>query len=302
LKEQLGSEYQGSDYLKALGVSESKAGKTTFLVAQALGLFPGQKRGGLVSHPRDLHIISFDMDAVSGVRRFLKELCGAPDEALQYNVYNFEDDARKLATNLTDYDHTIFNSLNVVQQRIRERVAKNKGTPVVLMSSLTGLALAIERSIMGKPGTSNNGKGYGDQSKWMMLQGQLNELQNMFQLDSWHCFWEGHLYTPKATGQGGESGEDKVTIQVRGKAGQTWAYNVAEAFRLRRMFGQPVEGSRVDKVYMDTRPNLEFIAGGRNFTEALEPKEFDIVKVAMKLGKKAGHWGQKDAPVKKVKK
>ncbi|MBU6430537.1 MAG: hypothetical protein KGR26_16080, partial [Cyanobacteria bacterium REEB65] len=57
----------GSKFAKALAVSEAKVGKTVFLAAQALGVFPGQKFGGVVDDPSNLYIVEIDSGGATGV-------------------------------------------------------------------------------------------------------------------------------------------------------------------------------------------------------------------------------------------
>jgi len=85
----------------------------------------------------------------------------------------------------------------------------------------------------------------------------------------------------------------KESIQVSGKAGRSWCFNTPQVFRIRRQFGTVHPGTKCDLTYLDTRPSLEFIAGGRSFTEALEPKEFDPAEAFRKLKLVTGDWNKK---------
>ena len=300
MKEQTGESYTASAFAKTLLVSDAKAGKTAFEVASALGVLPWQTEGGIVSNPSDLHIVTFDASALGGIQKFLTQSCGASPESLGFKVWNFQDDARRVAEGSSaGLETDLFTKLIDVRDRIRQKVA-GRGTPMVVISSLTGMALAIERSLMGRP----DKRGYGDQNKWTLLSAQLFELQNIFQTDDWHLVWEGHIYKPPATGQQGpESPQPKESLQVRGKAGNNWAYNVEQVFRLRREWGSRHGDTPVERSYLDTKPTLDFIASGRGFTESLKAKEYDMTVAFRKLGLKVGHWGAKSgAPIIKKKK
>lgn len=293
--EQTGDTYLGSKYAKSLFVGGAKMGKSTFLVASALGLLPWQKHGGVVSRPEDLHVLTFDSSALSGIKDFLIKELNAPPEATKFNVWNYQDDVRKISQSESDYDHGLFGSLTATRNKISDRTKGTDRCPVVLVSSLTGLALAMERAIIGPPTGGKSGKGYGDQSKWKMVSSQLFEIQNLFQIDQWHCLWEGHLSkkTKAAVGQG-QPAEEVDSLSVSGAAGKNWGYNVEQIFAVRRQFGQPfTAGKKCDKVYMDTKPTLDFVANSRGATTALEDREVDLTEVYQKLGLRTGNWGKK---------
>lgn len=282
-----GETYQSSVYAKAMLVSESKVGKSCFMVASALGVLPWQKYGGIVDRPENLHILTFDANALGGIARFLTETCKAPKEALKFRVYNMQEDLRQVSVSGDDWDYTLLNTVSNALNLVRDRA---KGVPVLHISSLTGLAQALERALAGPPGTK---KGAGmDQSKWGAFSHQLNEIRNFAQLDLWHCLWEAHVYKPAATGQD-KTEVPKESLQISGKSGQSFPYNVEQVFRVRRQFGSTYKDSNCDITYLDTRPAMDFIANGRGFTESLEPKEYDLTKAFQKLGLKVGGWGAK---------
>ncbi len=288
-----GEQYQTSQFAKGLFASESKVGKSCFLVASALGVLPWQKHGGIVDSPSNLHVITFDANALGGIQRFLLDTCKAPKEALQFKVYNLQDSMRRVSMAQSDYDMTFYHEIMSVVNKLEQTA---RGVPVLHFSSLTGAANGLERSIVGPP----KGKGYSDMSKWKMIAHQLHELQNFAQIDKWHCFWEAHIDKVVSASQGSNSVDvNKESIRVSGEAGRNWAYNVEQVFRIRRQYGQVFPGTKCDQVYMDTRPTLDFISSGRNFTEALEPKEVDMTHSFMKLGLKVGNWGMKKLAVKK---
>ena len=289
MKVQTGETYQSGEFAKALMAAEPKVGKTSFEIASALGVLPWQKFGGVVDDPKNLFVVAFDASAVSGIDKFLLNTCGAPKEALNYTIFNMQDDVRKVFANPTDWDFDFFNS---VVQVVKTLESKARGVPMVIVSSLTGLAQGLERALGGPAGTK---KGAGmDMAKWAAFNQQMSELRNLFQQDRWHCLWEAHIYKPGGASQGREDGEEKKeSIQVSGKTGQNFAYNVEQVFRVRRIFNSTFGDTKCDNVYLDTRPALDFITGGRGFTENLDAKEPDMTLAFHKLGLKVGRWGKK---------
>lgn len=276
-----GNKYLSSPYAKVTAVSEPKAGKSSYLVGAALGVLPWQKNGGIVDRPESLHVFTFDAGALDGIRRFLLDTCKAPEAALNFTVYNLEDDIRKLYDNDNDYDMSLYNTVTSAIQDAKSNLKKDS-INVALFSSLTGMAKGLERGVIGPP----KGKGYSDPSKWQIISSKLMEIQNYAQQDVWHTFWEGHIDKPATMGQD----TAKETINVSGKAGRSWAFNTPQVFRIRRQFGQPHPGSKCDLTYLDTRPSLDFISGGRSFTEALDQKEYDPAEAFRKLKLITGNW------------
>lgn len=286
--EQTGDSYTSSQYAKTLAASVAKVGKTSFLVGSALGVMPWQTKGGIITEPRNLHVFTFDANALGGTKRFLLETCGAPKEALGFSVYNFQDDARRVSMNQGDYDPSMFAAFMQALRTVGEKAAKG-GVHTLLISSLTGIAGALERAIVGPP----QGKGYADPSKWKTLSHQLNEIRNYAQVDQWHTIWEAHVDKPNPGPMGGNAAPPKETIHVSGEAGRNFAYNVEQVFRIVRLYGETFKSTKCDGVYLDTRPAMDFISSGRGFTEALDPKEFDLTHAYQKLGLKVGGWGAK---------
>lgn len=305
--EQTGATYQGSQYAKALMASDAKLGKTFFLTLSLLGLLPWQKKGAVVSKPSHLHVISVDANALGGIQRGARDLCGAGDEALGFRVYNIQDDFNKIHTSDEAWDLSFYQTLETIHLRILDRVDKEKGVHAVLMSSLTGIAAGLLRGIQGPPGQLTGGgdvkKGTGmDQAKWGAFASQVSEIRAKYQLDKYHMLWEAHIYKPADTGQEGKNAvPKKETLQIPGSSGVNFPYNVEQFFRVRRNFGGRYKDTGVDLSYLDTAPSADFILGGRNVTEALEPKEFDMTYAFQKLGLKTGNWGAPSAPVKKKK-
>jgi hypothetical protein len=287
VKEQTIESYQASDFAKMLAVAGWKDGKTVFLAAGALGVLPWQKYGGVVDAPENLHIIACDAGAATGVGPFL-EACHAPKEAYKARIYNLQDDIARVSTLTTDMDYTLYNKFIETIHLIESRA---KGIPLVLTSSLTMLAQALERSIAGPPGDPSKGGLGMDQNKWAEFARQVNEIRNILQRDKWHSIWEGHVYKPPNLAQGGV--EKQETLQVSGKAGHQFPINVEQVLRIRRMRGDAHGDTGIDKVYFDTRAAMDFVPGGRLFTERLDHKEADMTLMFAKLGLKTGRWGDK---------
>lgn len=297
---QTGETYTSSRYGKSLVVSEAKVGKTCNLVGGLLGVLPWQKNGGVVTAPKHLHVIAVDANAVGGVKRFLLDTCKATKETLGFTIWNIQDDVRRISEADDDYDMSLFNTLMGVQRQIREEVAAagQSAVAAVVYSSLTTIAGALERGVVGPP----KGSGYADPNKWKIVQHQLNEIRSYGQIDFAHTLWEGHIYQPppppamKKNANADDLPKEK--LQISGQAGHNFPNNVEQIFRMRRQFGTKSPGTECDQVYLDTQAALAFVAGGRNFTEALNPKEYDITIAYNKLGLRIGRWGMKAAPPK----
>lgn len=265
-----------SDFMKCLAVAEGKVGKTTYLAASCLGALPHQTEG-LVDKPENLHILGFDEAFVDGLLRFIKESCKKGDSFLNVSVHDLTEVTRKSGSN-GDWDYTFYNTVTQEVQYIRADIAKG-GVHAVVVSSLTGLAMGLQNGMGGPPNPAKKGGGM-DQSKWQDLSRQLSAIRNQLQADTHHTFWEGHVMK-----KGDEEG--KETINVSGSAGKNFGFNVEQVVRLRREMAK-YPNTTIDKVFCDTRPSLDFVSGGRGFNEALEPKEYDLVQMAKKLGKKIG--------------
>ncbi len=293
MQEMTGENYQSSPYAKLLAMSEAKVGKSCFLVAGLLGQLPWQKHGGVVDKPENLHVITTDSNALGGIKRFLLETCNAPKESLNFRVYNMQQDLLTAATS-EEYDYTFLNTLTEALNLIQSRV---KGTPVVLASSLTGIAEGLLNGIKSPPG-QNRGGGM-DMAKWADFAGQVASIRNSFHCGNWHTIWEAHILKMVRKGQGGT--ETSEGIQIPGQAGVNFPYNVEQVARIRRTFGQKFEGSNCDVSYFDTQSTPEFISNGRNFNEALNPKERCITTMFKKLGLQCGGWGARSGTPKSPK-
>lgn len=284
MKKQTGMTYQPSQYAKQLLVSDAKIGKTTYLVGAALGCLPWQREGGIIDKPEHLAVFSLDASAVDGIAEFLVKTCGAPQEALQFTVYNLEDDLRAVSTGKSEYDNTFYNALMAALKDFAQNAGK--GTLCAIASSLTGFAEGIKRGIAGP--CNGEKKSTMDQNKWDLLGSQLAEVRNLFQTDKWHCLWEGH--TVKEIVDDVE--KDKIS-GLQGSVGKNFPYNVEHVFKICRNFGTKFEKTKCDQVYLDTQPSLAFIAGGRKVNERLQGKEPDLANILRKLGKVTSGWNQR---------
>lgn len=269
-----------SDYMKAFCVAEGKVGKTTYLASAILGALPHQTEGGLVDKPEHLHLIGFDEGFVDGLLKFLRDTCKKPAPYLELSVHDLTDTVRK-AYRSSGWDYGVSSAVQTELNAIKQEASRG-GVHAVVFSSLTGLANGIKAGLAGMPDPTKKGSGM-DQSKWDGMSHQLNYLRNIAQEDLWHTFWEGHI--TKTSGKDEE--DQKETNGIQGNAGKLWGFNVEQIFRLRREMAK-YPNTTIDKVYMDTRPTLDFVSGGRGFNESLDAKEYDIVAVAKKLGKKVG--------------
>jgi hypothetical protein len=296
---QTGETYVSSKFAKALFLAEGKVGKTSFLTASVLGALPWQKSGGVISKPEHLHVLAFDASALGGLNRFLTQTCGADSAVLKYNVYNFQDDARKVAIGQADWDFTLYNHVKTVVDEIQAKASKG-GTHALLFSSLTGLCQAVQRSLQG-PFAAKKGTGM-DQSKWAAFSTAIAELRSFAQLDNLHTFWEAHVYVTPPKDPKGEDVAPKESLQIDGKTGQNFAYNVEQVFRIRRRYGKKFGATQCDEVYLDTQPNMEIIANGRGFTENLAKQEPDLTLAFKKLGLQIGGYGAKAKAPKPVSK
>jgi hypothetical protein len=272
-----------SQYLKTYLVAGGKEGKTTFLTASILGALPHQKEGGLVDKPQHLHVLAIDSNAVGGLGDFITKLCKRPESYLDVDVINLQDQARTTSLGSSDWDYSFFNAMVLSVKEVKEKIAKSPGVHAVVMSSLTGLAEALQRGLSGPPNPMKKGGGM-DESKWQDLSRQLIEIRNLLQVDTHHVFWEGHVF------RSGSKDQVHDEVGVPGKVGRNWGFNVDQVFRLRRELRVMYPNSQVEKQYVDTKPTLDFTSGGRGFTGVLADKEYDLVDVAKRLGYKVGGW------------
>lgn len=280
-------QHEKSPWAQQLWLAEAKAGKTTWLIAQALGVWPGQAHGGIVTHPSHLHIVTLDVQAIRGVLNFLGRW--APKEIGKVDVWDLEDDARSAASRAEDWDFGMYNALLSTYARIHA-MKKPGEVHVLVTSSLTGAATALQRSLFGRPGAGEKKGAGGDMAKNDALNQQLAELRHNAQLEGLHCWWEGHVTKRATKGQNGQVAEETDSIGLRGQTGQTFAFNVGQVFRIRRFPGQreAQASAPCDKVTIDTKPSLSFFQG-RDFHQ-LAPFESDVGVIYKKLGYAVGGW------------
>lgn len=276
-----------SDFLTLFACAEGKVGKTTFLAASCLGALPHQKKG-LVDKPENLHLIGFDQSFVDGLLRFLTESCKRGPEFLNISVHDLTSVTRKASLG-TGWDYGVYNATMAELRQIQADVKKG-GIHATIFSSLSGLASGIKAGLAGAPDPTKKGSGM-DQSKWDGMSHQLNSLRNAAHDDTQHIFWEGHIMKSSAAKE--EDQKDENGIQ--GSAGKSWGFHTDAVVRLRRETAK-YPGTTVDKVFMDTRPTLDFVSGGRGFNEVMAPREYDLVEMAEKMGKKIGAYGEKITP------
>lgn len=272
-----------ADHLRLWDVAEGKVGKTTYIVASCLGALPHQTEG-LVDKPEHLHIFGFDESFADGLVRFIKETCKKPDDYLKVSVHDLTEKVRAMYTSADGWNYGLYNAVMAEIQSFKQEVNREKGVHALLFSSLTGLAGGLKAGLAGAPDSSKKGSGM-DQSKWDSLAHQLNAIRNAAQDDTHHTFWEGHV----SKGSGKDEEAQKETTHVQGSAGKSWGFNVDQVVRLRREASK-YTGTTIDKVFMETRPSLDFVSGGRGFNEAVDPREYDLVVLAKKLGKKVGGY------------
>lgn len=295
MQEMTGETYKSGDYAKVLAASDAKVGKTTFLVAQALGAFPNQKYGGVVDKPEHLHVLTFDANALGGLQKFIVESCGKDSSYLKYRVYNHQDEWKKVSAGRSDWNYDLYNAVQTTLRLVSERAQKEGGVHVLIFSSLTGLAEGILRAIAGPPSPEKKGQGM-DPAKWSEFARQLVDIRNFAQVDTHHCIWEAHIDRGSQFAMKKQDEETaKESIHVPGQAGRSWGFNVEQVFRIRREFDTTYPGTKVDRVFLDTRPSMDFIAGGRSFTESLDAKEYDMTLAFHKLGLSIGRYGSKKA-------
>lgn len=300
MDKQTGATYLSSKYAKALMVAEPKEGKSCFLVASALGVLPWQRHGGVVDRPEHLHILTFDQGALVGVDRFITQSCKAGKEALAYNVYNFQDDVRRVCIGEDDYDFSIHNGIISTIAQISEQ-AKRGGTHVVVVSSLTRMVEAVQRGLFGPPAKRTDdaranraSRGQADENKWGKFAQLVSEIRDYIQVDDFHTIWEGHITTSKIRQKGATDEYSKEVLAIQGRSSQTFPLNVEQVFRVRRSYGQRVNSFNVDEAYLDCKPSLDFVCNGRSFNEAgLTEHEMDMTTVFHKLGLRVGQWGKK---------
>ncbi len=269
-------------FLKAFMVAEGKVGKTTYIAASCLGILPGQTRA-LVTKPSYLHILGYDEAVVDGLADFITKICGKTDPSfLEVDVHPMTEIVRKAAS-APEWDFSVYNATMLAIGEIKRKVRSNPGVHAMVFSSVSGLAAGLKAAIAAPPTEGKKSAGM-DQAKWDAWGNQMHAIRNEAHEDIQHVFWEGHIFKRKR-GEG-QAAEEKDDNGIQGNPGKVWALNMGEVFRLRRESSK-YPNTQIDKVFMETKPSLDFISGGRGFAN-LAPKEYNLVEVAEKLGKQIG--------------
>lgn len=286
MKVQIGQDGQEANYAKSLIAGSAKMGKTVGIMASVMGVLPWQKYGGVCKHPSEVHLLGFDQSTATGIGPFFKSL-NAPADSMKWTYWNMQDDVLEASRSSQEWDYSFFDK---VMKALRQIQDKMKPGGVLVISSLTTLALTLERQMAGPAGQKQGGGM--DQSKWQDFARQLVDIRAEAQVDNWHCIWEAHIYKPPNTSQNKDA-EKEESLQVSGKTGFNFPNNVSEVFRMNRQFGSKYPGSKIDRVEFDTRPVMSYTVGGRLSNEKLLPKMDDLTLMYYKLGLKVGYWGRK---------
>lgn len=273
-----------SPFAKQVFMADAKMGKTTWLVSSLLGALPHQT-GAVVSAPENLHLVGFDESFADGLSEFIVGMCKRDPKLLGVTVHDLSELRRKSGLQ-GDWDFNFSNAIHSTTQKILAATSK-PGVHAVVVSSLSGMNEGLYTGLAGMPGqTTEAGKvskgGGMDQSKWQDLERQVIAIRNRLQVNQHHVFWEAHIHhTRKMEGSG------EVTVEElkcgRGDGGKQFGVNVDFVFRLRR---EPAkfDGTSVDKVFVDTKPQMGTFSTGRK-ASLLADKETDLVQILTKLGK-----------------
>lgn len=301
-KDSLGS-YASSNYGKELFLAEAKVGKTINLLGGLLGVLPWQEFGGVVDHPRNLHVITFDANALGGAFKFLTEKCGAHQDIGHVHVQNLQEATKRAFAGDSGYDPRFLGAVYDAVHRVQDMATKG-GVHALLFSSLTMCAKAVIRSIAGPAyAIIADGQKKGqmksnpmDENKWGLFAQQMTELQFATQVDTYHTIWEAHHGERQSKTETDAAGNKKKydSIQVQGQTAVTFPAQVERPYLMKRIKGGWQPGSEVDMVEIDTRPNLDFgdsIMSGRQVVGSLDPKENDLTAMFNKLGLTVGQWG-----------
>lgn len=295
----LGS-YQSSKFGKEVVIAPAKVGKTATIVGNLLGVMPWQEYGGVVSNPSCLHVITFDASSLGGAYKFLTEQCGAPKDIADVDVINLQEATSKAFGSGTSYDSTFPNKVYDAVKRVQDKAARGNDVHALVFSSLTMCAKAWLRSISG-PALGMNQKGEMakspmDQNKWGLFAQQMTEFQFFVQTDTYHTIWETHWAEKESKTKKDGNGNPMVydTIQVQGATATQFPAQCERPYMLERKKGGWKPGSKVDMVFFDTQPDLDFgesIMSGRKVTGVLDPKENDLTSMFNKLDLRIGGWG-----------
>jgi|JI10StandDraft_1071094.scaffolds.fasta_scaffold418041_1 hypothetical protein len=270
-----------AQYAKQAYMAETKAGKTTWLVASLLGALPGQTES-VVSTPADLHILGFDEGFGDGLGEFIVSVCKKDPKLLGVTVHPLAE-ARRRSGAAEEWDYGFFSAISDAVKKINAAtsVAHKAGrVSAVVVSSLTGMNEGLQTGLSGPPSAAK--KGGMDKAKWPELERQIIALRNQLHMDQHHVFWECHILK-------GEKQEGNTSVQTEevdagsGKGGKHFGANVEFIFRLRREMAK-YEGTAVDKCFVDTKPSMGSFATGRKAT-LLADRETNLVEILKKLGK-----------------
>lgn len=271
-------------YAKQAYMSETKAGKTTWLVASLLGALPNQKES-VVSTPADLHLLGFDEGFADGLGEFITGACKKDPKLLGVTVHSLAEARRKSGANSEGYDYAFFGAVNSAVDailRANTKASAEGRVCAVVVSSLTGMNEGLQTGLAGLPDPARKGGGM-DQSKWQDLERQVIAIRNKLHADTHHTFWECHITRMEQMTKGPEKLIVEEVDAGAGKGGKHFSANVEFVFRLRREMAK-YEGSQVDKCFVDTKPTLGTFATGRK-ASLLADRETDLVEILKKLGK-----------------
>lgn len=289
-----GKTYQenSSKFGNILLTSKPKIGKTAFIITQILGVFPKQEYG-LVTKPEHLHIFSFDTQALMFIDSFITKLCKKPEGYLDYKVYNFEEDVKKVFLSDAQLDYTLFDSLKSTILTIINQIKPGE-IHALAFSSLTGMAEGLKRSIAGAPKRGSSGSSM-DPNKWQAFDSMISELRGLTKSEKMHTFWEGHEEKTETFSVGANKDspvkvEEKLNIHVPGSAGRNFAFNVGHHFTIMRNLGNKITDTGIEEMYINTVSSANQINSGRGVTQFLNPREFDLVKAFEKMGFHTGKF------------
>lgn len=273
-------------YARATVAATAKEGKTTWLISSLLGALPEQE-GSVVTSPAHLHVISVDSAAVEGIGHFLTNLCKADPACLGVDIWDLSGDVSAALNEQTPKSYKFFNRMKEVIDTIQREVQQKPGVHATVVSSLTGVAEAILRSISGPVKENSSGSAM-DPDKWQLFANMLIELRVKLQVDIQHVFWETHVYKkPPGLNMRNESAKEaqpeKETLMIPGKSGVNWGFNVDQVWRMRREVAR-WPGTPIEKVFIDTQPKMDFLSSSRGASK-LKPIEYDLYAVLKKLGK-----------------
>lgn len=265
-------------WARATCAAGAKACKTTTMVTQILGVCPwAQGAGAVVADPADLLVLTFDPAALRCVPDWMRQHCGATDKTLTYRVLPLEETVMRVAKVAAPGHDTFFGAC---RQAAEAAVRGVRGeVPVIMVSSVTVMAEAMLREIMGQPGNASAP----DPREWgPELAVRIAEVRDILHSAEAHVLWEAHVdrREPMFEAKGAQTEE---SLQIAGQAGRKWCNRQDTLLRLAR--GLPI----ADGVYRqewDTRTFLEGkhpVGGGRGDGKCA-PREPDLTTIFRKRG------------------